>query len=552
MPTSKGSLGKTKKRLPAKHKPQKVKDQRLVLKEVDWDLYYFDEDAANLITEFAYNFCRHIKGEWAGKPVALDLWEIEILRTLFGWKRRADGLRRFRTLYLEVPRKNGKSLLGAVIALYMLLCDKEPGAEVYSAAADRKQAALVFDTAKAMVKKNKELSKRCKPYKQTIVVESTDSKYEVLSAEAFTKDGLNASAIIFDELHAQPNRALYDVLRTSVGSRRQPLEVYITTAGQDIHSICYEVHTYAEKVRDGIIQDDTFLGVIYAIGQLDDWTDEKNWALANPGLGTSVKIDYLRTKCAEAKASPSYVNTFKRLHLNIWTSAGESWLPQHLWDKCGRELSIEDFFGKRCWLALDLSRRVDITALTAVFYDEETNGLVSFYRFWMPEDVAQDRQDKDRVPYLKWHEDGHLKFCEGSVIDQVAMFEEVKWFYKHFEVVETCLDKWGSGEIVKLLTQEGIEPVEFGQGFKDMSPAMKDLEALLIQKRFAHGANPLMDWMFSNVVIKRDEADNIKPDKKKSRNRIDGPVSLIMASGRCLSSTEQLSSTYEDKDLAVI
>lgn len=552
MPTSTGSSAKKKAKPKSKHKPQKVKNQLLDLKSVDWELYYFDEEAANLIVEFAERFCRHIKGEWANQPVKLALWEIKILRTLFGWKSREDGLRRFRTLYLEVPRKNGKSLLGAIIALYLLLCDKEPGAEVYSAAADRKQAALVFDTAKAMIKKSRDLQKRCKPYKQTIVVEATDSKYEVLSAEAYTKDGLNAHGIIFDELHSQPNRALYDVLRTSVGSRRQPLEVYITTAGTDITSICFEVHDYAEKVSKGLIQDDTFLGVIYAADEKDDWTDPKVWAKANPGLGESVKLQYIKAKCNEAKVKPSYTNTFKRLHLNIWTGAGQSWLPWQLWAKLARQYDEKELFTQRCWLALDLSKRIDISALTAVFYNEEINGLQTVHRFWMPEDKAQERQDADRVPYLQWAEQGFLNLTEGSVIDMGVIFEEVQWFYKHFQVMETAFDPWGSQEIVKLLHKEGIEPVEFGQGYRSMSPAMKDLEALIIQERLIHPNNPLMNWMMDSVVVKTDEADNIKPDKRKSRNRIDGPVSLIMASGRCLSSTENLSSVYDDKDLAVI
>lgn len=555
MKTSKSSSAPKKKKAKPKaklFKPQIVRSQLVDLKTLDWQEYYFDEKAANLIVDFSKRFCRHIKGEWAGKPVVLAKWEIEILRTLFGWKRRSDDTRRFNTLYLEVPRKNGKSLLGAIIALFMLLCDKEPGAEVYSAAADRKQAALVFDTAKAMIKKDPELSKRCKPYKQTIVVESTNSKYEVLSAEAFTKDGLNASAIIFDELHAQPNRDLYDVLRTSVGSRRQPLEVYITTAGTDINSICFEVHDYAIKIKEGSIKDDSFLGVIYAAEPDCDWTDEKVWRIANPGLGESVKIEYMRRKCREAQNKPSYTNTFKRLHLNIWVGAGAAWLPWGLWAKCAGKYEEESLFGKKCWLALDLSRRIDLSALTAVFYDEETKGLKSIHRFWMPEDMAEEAQGRDRVPYKKWNEEGFLNFTNGGVIDLEDIFEEILWFYKNFDVQELAYDSWGSDEIVKLLRKHDIEPVEFRQGFKSMSPAMKDLEILIRQKRYTHPDNPLMNWMISSVVTKMDEAENIKPDKKKSRTRIDGPVSLIMASGRCLGSSDHLSSIYDDKDLQVV
>ncbi|MCA0314235.1 MAG: terminase large subunit [Candidatus Melainabacteria bacterium] len=526
--------------------------QCLAPSECYFDLYYWDEDAAQLIIDFASKYCRHIKGEWAGRPVELDQWEVEILRTVFGWKRKSDGNRRFSTLYLEVPRKNGKSLIASVIGLFLLLCDKEPGAEVYSAATDRRQAGLVFNTAKQMVKKDPALSRRAKPFKQTIVVEKTDSVYEVLSAEAFTKDGLNAHGIIFDELHAQPTRDLYDVLRTSVGARRQPLEVYITTAGTSLESICYEVHDYAIKVRDGIIRDDTFFGKIYAAEADDDWTSPEVWAKANPGLGTSVKIEYLQKRCNEAKAKPSFLNTFKRLHLNIWTGEGQSWLPWDLWAKRAGDYSLESLLGQKCWIGLDLSKRIDITAMTAVFFDEEINGLKSIHKFWMPEDRAEERAAQDRVPYLQWAEQGFLELTEGNVVDYQVVFNEILDWHDKFDVVETVLDRWGSTAISSALQKRDIEPVEFGQGYRDMSPAMKDLEALIMQARFLHPNNPLMNWMMSSVVIKTDEADNIKPDKRKSRNRIDGPVSLIMASGRCLASTEDLSSVYDEGDLKII
>lgn len=562
MPKKKDSSGLKKKKTATakKQTPAAVRRRRqpapplqlLTIDQIDWSLYYWDEEAAQLPIDFASKYCKHTKGEWAGRPVVLDEWEIKIIRTLFGWKRLSDGARRYSTLYLEVPRKNGKSLIASVIGLFMLLCDKEPGAEVYSAATDRRQAGLVFNTAKSMVKKSLALSKRAKPFKQTIVVEKTDSVYEVLSAEAYTKDGLNASAIIFDELHAQPGRELYDVLRTSTGARRQPLEVYITTAGTNIESICFEVHDYAEKVNAGVIKDDTFLGVIFAAAADDDWTDPEVWKKANPGLGTSVKLEYLQKRCNEAKAKPSFLNTFKRLHLNIWTGAGASWLPWDLWAKRADVYDLEDLLGQKCWIGVDLSKRIDITAMTAVFYDERTNGLRNWSKFFMPEERAEEMQARDRVPYQQWAKEGFLTLTEGNIVDYDVVYQEILAWHKQFDVVETALDRWGSTAIATALKKKGIEPVEFGQGFRDMSPAMKDLEGLIISDRFRHSDNPLMNWMMSSVVIKSDEADNIKPDKRKSRNRIDGPVSLIMASGRCLASTENLSSIYDEEDLKVI
>ena len=361
----------------------------------------------------------HVKGELAGQPLKLDPWEKErIIRPLFGWTRK-DGTRQYRVLYAELPRKQGKSTLSAGIALYLLHADREPGAEVYSAAADREQAAIVFDVAKQMVLQSDQLCARTELYRRSMVHLESASSYKVLSADAFTKHGLNASGIVVDELHAQRNRELVDVLRTSVGSRRQPVEVYITTAGYDRNSICWEMHDYAIKVRDGIIEDPAFLPVIYAADETDDWTDEAVWAKANPGLGHSLKLDYLRGECDKAKAIPAYENTFKRLHLNLWTEQDSRWLQIETWDACDAAVPpLEALKGRRAWVGVDLSTTTDITAVVALVadpHDPDVFDVVPF--FFVPAERIVERSRRDRIPYVLWRDQGYIVATEGNVVD---------------------------------------------------------------------------------------------------------------------------------------
>ena len=327
--------------------------------------YTFDKTAATAAVLFFERLLRHTKGEWAGEPFQLQAWQRdEIVRPLFGWKR-ADGTRRFRRAYIEIPRKNGKSTISAGIALALLMLDAEPGVEVYSAAADRQQAAIVFDAASTMVQESPALAKFAEVYRREIRVPKLNGIYRVLSADAPTKHGLNAHGVIFDELHAQPNRELWDVLATSMGSRRQPMLVMITTAGYDRESICWEMHQYAQQVLRGDVDDPSFFAYIAAAEQEDDWTSPATWAKANPGLGVTVKRDYLEAEAQRAKQVPAYQNTFRRLHLNQWTSQESRWLDMTAWDRCGGELP--DLSGRVCYGGLDLASTTDIAALSLVF-----------------------------------------------------------------------------------------------------------------------------------------------------------------------------------------
>lgn len=396
--------------------------------------YTYDEAAAQRAVDFFRLYLRHIKGEWANQPLTLLPWqEHDVIRPLFGWKR-PDGTRKYRTAYIEVPRKQGKSTLSAGIALYLLFADQEPGAEIYSAASDREQAAIVFELARDMVDRNPSLAKRSETYRRSIVVPSTASSYKVLSAESYTKHGINAHGIIFDELHAQPNRELWDVLTTSTGARRQPLIVTITTAGWDRNSICWEQHEYAEKVRDGIIEDPGFLPVIYNASNLD-WRTPEAWKKANPSLGVTVKPEFLETECRRAQEVPGYQNTFRRLYLDEWTTSEQRWLDMATWDACGEDVDTATLEGRPCFAGLDLSSTLDITALVLAFPDA-TGGYDVMPYFWVPAENAQKRADRDRVPYPLWIQQGHIEATEGNVVDYDVIRTRINELNKRFNIRE--------------------------------------------------------------------------------------------------------------------
>jgi len=488
--------------------------------------------------EFIRRYLRHVKGEWAGQPFELDPWQETIIRKLFGTLR-DDGTRKYRRCYVEIPRKNGKSTIASAIALYLLLSDKEPGAEIYSCAADRDQAAIVFEMARQMVESHPSLTKRCKVYRNSIYVPDTASRYKVLSADAFTKHGLNAHGVIFDELHAQKNRDLWDVMLTSTGARRQPLLFAITTAGvYDPESICWEVHDYALKVRDGIIDDDEFLPVIYAAEQDDDWTDPEIWRKANPGLGISVKTDYLERECERAKEVPAAQNTFRRLHLNQWTEQETRWLDMGVWDENGGTLDEGALAGQECFAGLDLSTTTDISALALFF-----RGGESVMRFWVPGDNIAKRSRNDRVPYDTWRRDGHLTATAGNVIDYDFIRAQLNELQTVYNIKQIAIDRWNATQLATQLMGDGFDVVMFGQGFASMSSPTKELEKLLLNRALNHGNHPVLRWMASNVAVKQDAAGNLKPAKDKSSERIDGIVALIMAIG--LASQDEGSSISE-------
>lgn len=512
--------------------------------------YWFDERAADVAVRFFERLLIQSKGEWAGEPFLLLDWERRVIREVFGWKR-PDGTRRYRTAYLEVSRKNGKSTFCAGIALYLLEADGEPGAEVYSAAADREQAAIVFEEAKNMVSASPVLSKRSQVFKRSIVVPSERSVYKVLSADAYTKHGLNASGVVFDELHAQPNRDLWDVLKTSMGARRQPLMVAITTAGFDRNSICWEQHEYAVGVLNGTIEDESFFAYIAAADPEDDWQDEATWARANPGLGVTVKLEYLREEARRAAQTPAYENTFRRLHLNQWTQQETRWLPIHEWDACGAaEVNATALGARTCYAGLDLASTTDIAGLVLVFpdgEDPECYDILPF--FWIPGANIQDRVRRDKVPYDAWVRQGLVMATEGNVIDYKAIMVKLDELAQRYDIKELAYDRWGATQLIQDLQDQGMNVIPFGQGFASMSPPTKELLNLVLANRVRHGGHPVLRWMAGNMVVRQDPAGNLKPDKSRSTEKIDGMVALIMGLDRATRKLDESDrSAYDDKD----
>jgi phage terminase large subunit-like protein len=507
---------------------------------------WYDAEAADRAIGFFKDCLTHVKGEKAGLPFELDSWQKDIVGALFGWKR-PDGTRRFRTAYIEIPRKNGKSTLCAGLALYMLFSDGEAGAEVYSAAAEREQASIVFDIAAQMVASEAILRDNSKTFRKSIAVERTASSYKVLSADAYTKHGLNASAIIFDELHAQPNRDLWDVLATSTGARVQPLTIAITTAGYDRNSICWEQHEYASKIRDGIIEDDSFLPCIYGADKEDDFKDEATWIKANPAYGISIRKDYLEREAFRAGEMPSYENTFRRLHLNQWTEQAVRWLPMDRWDEAE---PFAEFDGRPCWGGLDLASTTDIAAFVLVCPDDE-GGIDVLPTFWIPAENARLRERRDRVPYEAWIKQGLIRATEGDVIDFNQIREDILKMHEKYNIQDVAVDRWNSTSLVTDLEGEGVKVAMFGQGFRSMSAPSKDLEALVMGRKCHHGNNAVMRWMASNVSIQSDPAANIKPSKKTSTEKIDGIVALVMALARS-SQAGNTGSVYDDRGITIL
>lgn len=498
----------------------------------------FDSSAAARVLVF-FGCLHHSKGEWAGQPFVLSGWQAFLLWGLFGW-RRADGTRRFRTAYIEIARKNGKSTLAAGIALYLFAADNEPGAEVYTAATKRDQARIVHGEAIRMVQSSPGLYRHVDIFKDNLSMVRTASKYEPLGADADTMDGLNVHAAIIDELHAHKNRNLWDVLETATGSRRQPLIFAITTAGFDRQTICWQQHDYGEKVLDGIIQDDSFFPFIASLDSDDDWTDRSMWIKANPNLAVSVKPESLEEQCAKAESLPAAQNAFRRLRLNQWTEQSERWIDMAVWDEGATRVDSKTLAKRACFGGLDLSNTTDLSAFVLVFPpDEDNEPWQILCRFWMPKENLRKRVEKDRVPYDVWIRQGFIDATSGNVIDYDVIRESIRRDAKQFQIKEIAFDRWGAIQLCTQLSSDGIEMIPFGQGFASMSGPTRELEKLVVGRQLAHGGNPVLRWMASNVAVKQDPAGNLKPDKSKSTERIDGIVALVMGIGRA--------SVHEDK-----
>lgn len=516
---------------------------------------YYDKEYADFAVAFIESLC-HTKGTWAGKRFELMDWQEQIIRDLFGILK-PNGYRQFNTAYIEIPKKNGKSELAAAVALLLTCGDGEQRAEVYGAAADRQQASIVFDVAADMVRMCPALNKRVKilASQKRLIYEPTNSFYQVLSAEAYSKHGFNVHGVVFDELHSQPNRKLYDVLTKGSGdARMQPLFFLITTAGTDTHSICYEVHQKAQDIIDGRKIDPTFYPVIYGADDTEDWTSPKVWKKCNPSLGETIGMDKVKTACESAKQNPGEENSFRQLRLNQWVKQAVRWMPMDKWDKCAFAVNEEQLEGRVCYGGLDLSSTTDITAFVLVFppLDEDDKYIILPY-FWIPEDTLDLRVKRDHVPYDVWERQGYLQTTEGNVVHYGYIEKFIEELGKKFNIREIAFDRWGAVQMVQNLEGMGFTVVPFGQGFKDMSPPTKELMKLTLEQKIAHGGHPVLRWNMDNIFIRTDPAGNIKADKEKSTEKIDGVVATIMALDRAIRCENDTSeSVYSSRGILFI
>lgn len=500
--------------------------------------WVFDADRAARICAFL-ELLPHIKGKWArdGRLLVLDPWQCFIVTTVFGWVHRVTGLRRFREAYIEVPRKNGKSLVSAGVGLYMLSADGEQGAEVYSAATTRDQARIVFDDAKGMAERTPDM----RTYlgvailTHSITVAHTASKFSPLAAEASTQDGLNVHCAVIDELHAHKKRDLYDVIDTARGAREQSLLWLITTAGTDRSGICYERRTHITKVLDRVIDDANMFGIIYTIDDKDDPFDPATWAKANPNWGVSVLPDDMEASARKAAAMPSALNNFLTKRLNVWVNGESPWMDMRAWERCADpEMQLSDFTGEKCWMGLDLAQKKDFAALCLVFQHE---GIWCVFTRLYLNDMAV--QESGNAHLSGWARAGHVVVTDGDITDFDVLAEDMRGYCKQFDVQEIAFDPALSMYFAGKLIEEGLPLVEISQRALFFTPPLIQVENLVLEKKLKFDGNPVMTWMVSNLVVKVSKFNELRsPTKERPENKIDGPMAMLMALGRALGGIE--------------
>lgn len=486
----------------------------------------------------------HIKGQWARPQMVdgvmsypklkMEDWQVFIVMNVIGWVNSITGLRRFRRVYEEVARKNAKSTLAAGLLLFCLLADAEPGAQVYSAATTGDQARLVFDDARHMALRSPDLIARfgVTVGMHDITVPTTASSAKPLNAEGSTLDGLNIHAAIVDELHAHKSRAVYDVLDTATGARAQPLIVMITTAGSDRSGICYEQRDYTVKVLERTVEDESWFGIIFTIDDGDLWHDPAVWRKANPNYGVSVLTEDMEAACRKALATPSAQGNFLTKRMNVWVNADSAWMDMQAWDKCAdRSLTLDRLKHLPCIIGLDLASKVDVAAAVRIFHDADADRYYLVPTFWLPERAVEQGRNSQ---YDGWRRAGHLRVTDGDVTDFDQIEAHLSSDIAALTVTEVPFDPWQATQLASHMLEAGAPMVEFRQTVQNMSEAMKQLEALVLQGKLVHDGNPCMTWMMSNVVCHRDAKDNIYPRKEREENKIDGPVAAIMALGRAV------------------
>lgn len=509
-------------------------------------LFFCEESARRGLKVFSY--LKHSKGEWAGQTVVLEPWQAWNIACVLGWKHEDTGKRRFRTVYEEVARKNGKTTKLAGIGIIGLCKDDEGGPEIYAAATKREQSRLLFDEVCRMIKQSPPLRRRLDVQQHRITNPANFGKFEPLSADGSTMDGLNPHMPLVDELHAHKTSEVWDVLRSALGARSQPLMWTITTAGFNKNGICYEIRDYSIKVLSGVIDDDAFFANIYTIDEGDDWQDEKVWIKANPNLGVSVSLDYLREMARQAALMPQAKVNFLTKHLNVWVSGDSLWCNIERWKECAADYDFQSLKSAvRVYLGIDLSTVSDLTSIGGVAIFEDGSWRV-FGKSYLPEEAVNNSMRKTTLPFREWEEKGWLTLTPGNVVDYAWIEKDVEDLMEILNVIDIGFDRWNSSQLVNNLMEKGAPMVAFGQGYASMNAPMKELERRYLSKQIEHNDNPVLTWAMSNLVAEQDPAGNIKPAKNKSTEKIDPAVSVIMAIGRAMSVEEDSGpSIYETR-----
>ena len=488
--------------------------------------WYFDRKAAIRAIGFIEKL-KHTKGKWAGQRFKLESWQQFILWNIFGWMK-ADGTRRFRYVYVEIARKNGKTALSAGIGLYMLFADGEARPEVYSAATVKDQARICFSDAVEIVKKT-DLKNYLSPYRNSIVYELKGGTMKPLSSDYGTHDGLNPSCGIIDEFHAHKDSGMFDVIKSAFGARRQPLMFIITTAGFNKNGACYAYRSNVIKILQGINEDDSLFGIIYTLDSKEEWDNPKMWIKSNPNLGVSVFPEYLADQVNDAKNRPEAVRNVMTKNVNLWVDAEKTWILDDMWQKCIGTTDIKSLRGCKCWGGLDLSNVSDITAFVLLFHENEKFQLLPF--FWIPEDKMLEKIRKENINYDKWSSLGFVKVTAGNVLDYDFVKADILQIAEIYDLQSTAYDRWNASQTIIDLQNEGMECSPFGQGYGSMGAPTKEFEKMVLTEKIEHFGNPVLRWMMASTVVKTDPAGNIKPDKEKSSQKIDGIVASIMALG---------------------
>lgn len=509
---------------------------------------YFDKKAAMRAIRFIEKL-KHTKGEWAGQRFRLEPWQQFVLWNIFGWKN-ADGTRRFRYAYIEIARKNGKTALSAGIGLYMLFADGESRPEVYSAATVKDQAKICFSDAVEIVKAT-DLKNYLTPYRNSIVYELKGGTMKPLSSDYGTHDGLNPSCGIIDEFHAHKDSGMFDVIKSAFGARRQPLMFIITTAGFDKSGVCYAYRENVIKVLRGVNEDDSLFGIIYTLDDKSEWDDPKMWIKANPNLGVSLSADYLADQVKDAKNRPEAVRNVMTKNVDLWVDAERTWILDDAWQKCIGTTDPADLKGCACWGGLDLSNVSDITAYVLLFHENDRFQLLP--HFWIPEEKMLEKIRKENINYDKWAAEGYVTVTPGNVIDYDFVKADILRIVADYDLRTSAYDRWNSSQAIIDLQNEGMECNPFGQGYGSMSAPTKEFEKLVLTGKIEHFGNPVLRWMLASTLVKTDPAGNIKPDKEKSTQKIDGIVAAIMALGEWMTAqTNDESNPYENRGLLTL